>query len=91
MEMNIEGFINALYEKMNSGALSVSYIKPGNAPVTRWFTRDQLDDMAAFIRKCGKQYNTYINIIPGKTRLIPAIVVRAQMFRKWLVCIWIST
>lgn len=51
MEMNIEGFINALYEKMNSGALSVSYIKPGNAPVTKWFSSDQLDDMAAFIRK----------------------------------------
>ena len=54
MEMNIEGFINALYEKTNSGALGVSYIKPGNAPVTKWFTRYQFDDMAAFIRKCGK-------------------------------------
>ena len=69
MEMNIEGFINALYEKTNSGALGVSYIKPGNAPVTKWFTRDQLDDMAAFIRKCGKQYNTYININPRQNAL----------------------
>ena len=65
MEMNIEGFINALYEKTNSGALGVSYIKPGNAPVTKWFTRDQLDDMEAFIRKCGKQYNTYRSTSPG--------------------------
>jgi len=69
MGMNIEGFINALYEKTNSGALGVSYIKPGNAPVTKWFTRDQLDDMAAFIRKCGKQYNTYININPRQNAL----------------------
>ena len=69
MEMNIEGFINALYEKTNSGALGVSYIKPGNAPVTKWFTSDQLDDMAAFIRKCGKQYNTYININPRQNAL----------------------
>ena len=78
MEMNIEGFINALYEKTNSGALGVSYIKPGNAPVTKWFTRDQLDDMAAFIRKCGKQYNTYrhdfYNCFYSKSFPLPASV-----------------
>ena len=69
MEMNIEGFINALYGKTNSGALGVSYVKPGNAPVTKWFTSEQLDEVAAFVKKCGKRYNTYININLRQTAL----------------------
>ena len=69
MEMNIEGFISALYEKTNSGILSVSYVKPGNAPITKWFTNGQRDNIAAFVRKCGKRYNTYININPRQNAL----------------------
>ena len=36
---------------------------------TKWFSKAQGDEMVAYIRKCGKWYNTYININPRRKAL----------------------
>ncbi len=42
-----ERFLRALYENVGDGALSVSYLGENNLPITRWFTKEQIPEMAA--------------------------------------------
>lgn len=59
-----ERFLRALYENAGDGALSVSYLGENDLPITRWFTKDQLGEMAAYAIECGKTHNTCLNINP---------------------------
>lgn len=70
-ENNAERFLRALYENSGDGALSISYRKSRGAPITKWFTKDQLGEMAAYALKYGKKYNTYVNINP-RTKALDA-------------------
>ncbi len=70
-ENNAERFLRALYENSGDGGLSISYRKSRGAPITKWFTKDQLGEMAAYALKYGKKYNTYVNINP-RTKALDA-------------------
>ena len=59
-----ERFLRALYENAGDGALSVSYLGENDLPITRWFTKDQLGEMAAYAVECGRMHNTCLNINP---------------------------
>lgn len=63
-ENSTERFLRALYENAGDGALSVSYLGENDIPITRWFTKDQLEEMAAYAIECGGMYNTCLNINP---------------------------
>ena len=54
-------YLQALYNGLSSGALSVT-AKVGASMLTKWFSPDQLEQMALFAQKCGTKYNTYIGI-----------------------------
>ena len=62
-------FLNALYENVEEGFLSVTCIASGDVPggnrmTTRWFKPDDLATMAGYIEVQGKKYNTYIGLNP---------------------------
>ena len=60
-----ERFLNALYENAGDGFIGVSYLRgKGDAPITRWFTKDHVSEMADYAMECGRQYNTCLNINP---------------------------
>lgn len=53
-----------MYENAGDGALSVSYLGENDLPITRWFTKDQLGEMAEYAVECGRIHNTCLNINP---------------------------
>ena len=59
-----ERFLRALYEKAGDGALSITFLRENSPPITRWFTKDQISEMAAYAVNCGRKYNTCLNINP---------------------------
>ena len=61
-------YLQALYNGLSSGALSVT-AKVGASMLTKWFSPDQLEQMALFAQKCGTKYNTYIGISPREKSL----------------------
>ena len=61
-------YLQALYNGLSSGALSVT-AKVGTSMLTKWFSPDQLEQMALFAQKCGTKYNTYIGISPREKSL----------------------
>ena len=63
-ENSTERFLRALYENAGDGALSVSYLGENDLPITRWFTKDQLGEMADYAVECGRTHNTCLNINP---------------------------
>ena len=64
IENSTERFLRALYENAGDGALSISYLRENDVPITRWFTKDQLGEMAAYAVECGRTHNTCLNINP---------------------------
>ena len=56
-------FLQLLYGKLKTGALSVSYFK-NKRLFTKWFSHDELDKMSDFIGKVGQSCDTYINVNP---------------------------
>ena len=61
-------FLQALYKDLPGGALSVTAKVDGRMH-TRWFESGQLEEMARFIGRCGRKYNTYIGINPRNKSL----------------------
>ena len=68
--ISTKDFFSTLY-KNTSGALSITYLGDGGMPVTKWFTADQIEEMASYAEECGKRYNTSVNINPRKEPLDP--------------------
>ena len=65
-----ERFLNALYENAGDGFVGVSYLRrKGDAPITRWFTKDQVQEMAEYAMECGRKYNTCLNFNPRTAAL----------------------
>ena len=68
-ETSTERFLRALYENAGDGALSISYLTDGTYPITKWFTKEQIPEMAAYAIECGREHNTCLNINPRVTAL----------------------
>ena len=65
-----EHFLRALYENAGDGAIGISYLRgKSDAPVTRWFTKEQVPEMAEYAAECGRKYNTCLNINPRAAAL----------------------
>ena len=47
-ENSTERFLRALYQNAGDGSLSISYLRENDISITRWFTKDQLGEMAGF-------------------------------------------
>lgn len=71
MEKNLENFIHALYDGVETGVIGVTYFKTrdNKNPETKWFELDKLDDIPAYVRKVGEKHNTYIDLSPRKMAL----------------------
>lgn len=69
IEISTERFLRALYENAGDGVISISYLRENDAPITRWFTKEQIPEMAAYAVECGRTHNTYLNINPRATAL----------------------
>lgn len=67
--METVDFLQELYDRIPSGALSVTYLDDKRIPHTKWFEKDQLPEMAKLIHKAGRKYNTYIGVNPRKDPL----------------------
>lgn len=68
-ETSTERFLRVLYENAGDGALSISYLTDGTYPITKWFTKEQIPEMAAYAIECGREHNTCLNINPRVTAL----------------------
>lgn len=66
-----ERFLRALYGDSGDGALSISYLTDDGIPCTKWFTREQIPEMAAYAVECGRKHNTSLNINPRIKALDP--------------------
>lgn len=61
--MDLKEFLQVLYKGVGPGALSVTILSNGKLQ-TKWFTSEQLVEMAEYIQKAGRKFNTHIGINP---------------------------
>lgn len=66
--MNTEEYLHRLYAGITEGVLGVTYFK-NNKTVNKWFTKEQIPQMAAFIRHAGARVNTFLCLNPRKANL----------------------
>ena len=66
--MNTEEYLHLLYAGITEGFLGVTYFYQNKA-VNKWFTKVQIPQMAAFIRRVGAKVNTFLCVNPHKADL----------------------
>ena len=66
--MNTEEYLHRLYSGITEGFLGVTYFYQNKA-VNKWFTKEQIPQMAAFIRRAGTKVNTFLCVNPRKANL----------------------